>query len=469
MGDVSAPEPASDRTEVPEPAQIPARSMAAELAGRGVASAPGPVARALLSGTLSAAGNAAISRLVQRQPSDAGVPSAPATDAGTTPTAPAPLPATVPPRRNYVFLMGDEIHDAFYINARNFFVQHEPTAQLVTGLRTLAGIIDHVNAGGVPVLKLFIVSHANEEGNLGFSLNAADLAHDSATGDHKPRTTFAEVRDANAAGALPHANVNLIDDVTKIEIKGCNIGRSQIMLDQLDTAFGGHGEVVAPTHKQEYSTTGRGAHMVTDEAFIPYFIEEPGDQTLSAGDLDTRFRTKYPDVPAGRWPALLRTIRRHHEKETSFQWTGVNPPPDNEQEVIGRLHAAQQFSPRAGWTLTYTGRTIVGNDFRYVVRAERMTANGSEWQELTLTTPIPPDPATLIAQERANHGRPDAYIWSAEDTITGNNLTRRVVRERTEWTIPTRIHDATGVAHPSESNQTFYGHSTVTPAPAPTP
>ncbi|KDN16234.1 hypothetical protein [Amycolatopsis rifamycinica] len=374
--------------------------------------------------------------------------------------APAPLPASVPPRRNYVFLMGDEIRDAFYVNAKNFFAQHEPAAQLVTGKRTLAEIIAHVNAGGVPVLKLFIVSHANEEGNLGFSLDAADLAKDAAAGDHKPRTTFAEVRDANAAGSLPRADVALIDDFTKVEIKGCNIGRSQLMLDQLDAAFGAHAEVVAPTHKQEYSTSGRG----TDEAFLPYFIEEPGDWTLSAGDLGSRFRAKYPDVPATRWPGLLRAVRRHHEKETSFQWTGVNPPADDAQAVIGRLNAAQQFP---GWTLTYTDRTVVGTDFRYAVRAERMTAQGSEWRELTLTASIPPDPTALIARQRADNGRPDAYTWSTEDTITGTTLTRLVVRERTEWDISTRIRDAAGVAHPPESDRTFYGHSAVAPAPTP--
>lgn len=445
----------------PRPARAPARPEVLDCPQP--ASAPRPVAGALLAGTLSAAGNRAISRFLQREPVDAGAPAAPGTDAG----APVPLPATAPPRRNYVFLMGDEIHDAFYLNAKNFFAEHEPAAQLVTGKRTLAEIIEHVNAGGVPVLKLFVVSHANEEGNLGFSVDAADLARDHAADDHKPRSTFAEVRAANAAGTLPRADVRLIDDFTRIEIRGCNIGRSQLMLDQLDTAFGAHGEVVAPTHKQEYSTTGRGAGRVTAEAFLPYFVEEPGDRTLSDGDLGARFRAKYPDVPAPRWPALLRTVRRHHEKETAFRWTGPNPPADDAQAVIGRLNATRRFSPRAGWTLTYTGRTVVGPDFQYVVRAERMTAQGSEWQDLRLTTPVPPDPAELIARQRADHGRPDACTWSTVDTITGSTLTRLVVRERTEWDIPTRIRDAAGVAHPPESDRTFYGHSAVAPPPGP--
>jgi hypothetical protein len=45
-----------------------------------------------------------------------------------------------------------------------------------------------VNAGGKPVRTLFVVSHANEEGNLGFSLNSANLAKDASSGDQKLRT-----------------------------------------------------------------------------------------------------------------------------------------------------------------------------------------------------------------------------------------------------------------------------------------
>jgi hypothetical protein len=192
---------------------------------------PAAVARLLLSGLPPSVGNRAITQLVhvQGQHLDASVP--PATDAGAPPQPAAPLPATAPLRRNYVFLMGDEIRDTFYVNARHFFTQHEPAAQLVTGKRTLAEIIQHVNVGGVPVLKLIIVSHANEEGNLGFSLDAADLTRDTAAGGHRPRTTFAEVRDANRADTLPTANVALIDNFTKIDIKGCNVGRSQLILD----------------------------------------------------------------------------------------------------------------------------------------------------------------------------------------------------------------------------------------------
>jgi hypothetical protein len=381
-------------------------------------------------------------------------------------------PATVPPRKNYVFLMGDVKNDNFYKAANEFFKQHQKGAEMVTDKRTLAEVIQHVNAGGVPALTIFIVSHGNEQGNLGFSLDATDLQHDTSTGDKKPRAEFSEVRDANRAGTLPTADVKLIDDFTKVEIKGCNIGRSQLMLDELDTAFGGHAEVIAPTHKQEYSFHGGKQGVVAEEALEQYSIEEPGapGKDPTHAELEARFRAKYPAVPHDKWKGLMKKAKKDHVKRTMFTWRGVKPPDDTEKDVIARLDAASRFPKKEGWVLTYKGRTVVGDAFHYVLHAERIHADGStDFQDLTIDARIPPEPAVLEAQERGNSGRPDAYVWSVEDEIQGTTLIRRVFQERTEWTIDERITDAGGVAHPSESDPTFYGRSLVQPPPPPPP
>jgi hypothetical protein len=234
------------------------------------------------------------------------------------------------------------------------------------------------------------------------------------------------------------------------------------MLDQIDTAFGGHGEVVAPTHKQGYSTRGSGAKMTTSEAYLPYFIEQPGDQQTPAS-IDADFRAKYPAVPASQWPKLLKKVKRKHEKEESFAWTGSQPPADNEKAVLARFDRTQLPAGTA-WTLTYKGRSVVGAEYHYLVRAERVNADGStEWHESEIIAMVPPDDATLIAQAQADHGRPNAYNWAVEEKIAGNQLVRKVFRDRTEWSIDAEIYDATGVAHPAESDNTFFGHSTVTP------
>jgi hypothetical protein len=415
-------------------------------------------------------GNALVSALLAREPQPATA-TAPPAGGQQPPAAPAPPPpATVPPRKNYVFLMGDVKNDNFYKAADEFFKQHEKGAELVTGKRTLAEIIQHVNAGGVPVLKLFIVSHANEEGNLGFSLDPADLQRDTAGGDHKARTEYHELSDANKAQSLPTADVKLIDDFTKVEIKGCNIGRSQLMLDALDTAFGGHAEVIAPTHKQEYSVHGGKGGVVSEEALFQYSVEEPGAPTKdpSAVELQARFAAKYPNVPADKWKGLMKKVKKDHVKKASFTWRGVNPPKDEEKDVVARLDAAKRFPKAAGWVLTYNGRTVVGDHFHYELHAERVKRDGStEFNDLTIDALVPPEPSALEAQEKASSGRPDAYTWTVEDEISGTTLVRRVFKERTEWTIDEKIVDATGVAHPAETDPTFYGHSHVQPPPAP--
>ncbi len=158
---------------------------------------------------------------------------------GGTSTAPRAVPATVPPRKNYVFLMGDGKRDPFYNAANVYFTQNEKGTEILRDKRTLAEVITYVNAGTSPALKIIIVLHANEEGNLGFSLDAADLKKDTGGGDKKPRTELKELRDANASGSLPAADVAKIDASTQVDVRGCNVGRSKLMLDALDQALGG--------------------------------------------------------------------------------------------------------------------------------------------------------------------------------------------------------------------------------------
>ena len=390
---------------------------------------------------------------------------------GTPPTAPAPVPATVPPRKNYVFLMGDTKRDNFYIAADAFFAQHEKGAEIVKTKRTLAEVIAHVNAGTTPALKIIIVSHANEAGNLGFSLDAADLTKDAAVGDKKPRTEFKELRDANAAGTLPTADVAKIDASTKVDIKGCNIGRSTKMLNALDQAFGGAATVTAPTHKQEYSfhTAGKGKPIVTEEAMFQYSIEDPGHPAVGGADRALRFKTKYPDVPEKAWPSILKAAEEHHEKKAAFVWRSPNPPKDDADSVFARLGTAKLFPKSKGWVVTYKGRTVVDGKYQFDIQADQVTASGSRTESRSIQTPIPPDPDTLKAQQMADSGRPDAYLWTVEDKIDGDTLIRTVFRERTEWVVDRRVVDKAGVAHPATSDKTFYGQSTYTPPPPPTP
>lgn len=162
------------------------------------------------------------------------------------------LGTPLPPRRNYVFIMGQDrprSGNPFFAAALRYYRSHIPEATFVTNLRNLADVLSYVATNvHSPIGTLYIVSHANEDGTLAFALDSADP--DS-------RLTVGELRGAlhPAQGASQLAQVTAqIDIQTRIHIKGCDIGRTQEMVELLDEAFGGAGTVTAPTHEQEYGS-----------------------------------------------------------------------------------------------------------------------------------------------------------------------------------------------------------------------
>lgn len=157
------------------------------------------------------------------------------------------------PRKDFVFIMGKDAKgtgNPFYTLAERYFKAHLPTAQMETSTRNLADLLSWISTNVKdPIGNLYIVSHANEDGTLSFAVNSADK---------DARTSVPELRDAlhpAGGGASSFANVKKqIDSKTKIHIKGCDIGRTQEMVELLDEAFGGLGTVTAPTHEQVFGT-----------------------------------------------------------------------------------------------------------------------------------------------------------------------------------------------------------------------
>jgi hypothetical protein len=407
------------------------------------------------------AGNAAVSRWLLARDTPTTAPSPPASGSA------APNAAPPVPRVSYVFLMGDVKNDNFYLAAHEYFKHMVKGATVVTDKRTLADVISHVNGEGKPVDTLYIVSHANESGNLGFSVDAADLAKDTSGGDRKPRTEFNEVKEANASGSLPAADKKLIDAQTKIQIKGCNIGRSTLMLDALDEAFGGEASVTAPTHTQEYRFYGKkGGAVAYEENLDELFVEEAGVASKSAADLATAFKAKYPMVPEDQWKGLLKKVKKENRSKALWTHTQPNPPDNDAKSVFARLKIAEKFPKSAGWVPTYKGRTDIGGKWQYDVEVERVLKDGStEFKTMFITAQIPPTEADLLAQEKAKHGRPDAYTWRVKKTVTGNELKLEVIAEATEWVIEGTIKDASGPYHPAQTDKDWYRTSTFAPPP----
>jgi len=214
---------------------VETRSREPEERERRLAEPAGPVtsAEARVLALQRTAGNRATGRLLRQTPT--------ATRSGGSTSVPAAS------RRRLVFIMGHDTN-GFYALAERFWHVREPNATFITSARSLADIIDWMNANVTdPVGLIYIVSHANEDGTLSFGVDSSDQDHHMA---------YVELRDAlhppdGSASTLPRLRHNQADDAI-IHIKGCDIGRSPAMLDLLAEAFGGHVAVYAPTHEQVY-------------------------------------------------------------------------------------------------------------------------------------------------------------------------------------------------------------------------
>ena len=400
------------------------------------------------------AGNAALSRVLTARSR------ALARDPKAAPPAPPPKP-----RVSYVFLMG-ELSDPYYKAAREYFEAAFKGATMVIDKRTLADVIGHVNAAGKPVDTLYIVSHAGDTGFLQFSLDADDLKQDQLTGNQKPNATFGELKEANERGTLPKADTKLIDDQTKIKIKGCDIGRSERTLDELDEAFGGKASVTAPTHAQEFRPGGKGG--MPEEHLNRMFVEWPGDVKKNAAERAAAFKAKYPMVPAARWKGLLAQAKRDDKaNQTLFVHTQANPfGPKDEKGVLARVDAAKRWPASQGWVVKYAGRRVDGDDYRYEVRAQK---GGGDlgWHTEIFTIPVPPAEDKLIDDEKAKHGRPEAAKWSVKKAVKGDQLEMTVVAERTEWFITGTVQDEKGPIDPPETDTDWYRTSTFAPPATP--
>jgi hypothetical protein len=193
---------------------------------------------------------------------------------GGTPLAKPLNPPKNAPRPDLVFIMGqDPGKDGFYHAAERFYRAHVPGATLVTNLRTLADVLTFISKQPGLLGDVYLVSHAAEDGTLAFNLDAADPT---------PHLRVQELRAAlhPTTGASHLADVSAqIDEQTKIRIKGCDIGRTQEMVELIDEAFGGAGTVTAPTHEQDYG-------------------DDPKLADRARADFRAAIRAKHPEPPA---------------------------------------------------------------------------------------------------------------------------------------------------------------------------
>jgi len=211
-----------------------------------------------------------------------------------------PMPAV--PRKTFVFIMGKDAQgtsNPFYTIATQYFHAHVPAATFVDDQRSLADLLSWISSNvSAPIGDLYIVSHGNEDGTLAFGLNS------SSTGGHMSVVDLRNELHPQGGGSSTLASVSsVIDAQTRIHIKGCDIGRTQEMVELIDEAFGGAGTVTAPTHEQEYATDPTLGEQARHEAH---------DKQIGAF---TAGLPALPAKPAAIDPKLKGDARKQAKKE----------------------------------------------------------------------------------------------------------------------------------------------------------
>ncbi|MEZ4718288.1 MAG: DUF4157 domain-containing protein [Caldilineaceae bacterium] len=317
---------------------------------------------------------------------------------------------------------------SLYREAAKYFKAKFPEATLVNDAahRSLESVFTYIRGRAERVANLYIVSHANEDGTLSFKLRDGDRNND-------PHVQYGDLvralRDDAARFNLPKG---IIDDATKVYIKGCNIGRSSRMLDELDKAFGGAGKVIAPTHKQVFGskTEGKGAgrHVEHYEALSTYFIEYKGNRKIAPADQQAAFIEKYPELPEARWKKLVPNTKKGGATRQlvaipfSYDF-GVNV----KNAASKRTAQEQALAEAVAWGQENIARTDI---FEWRIQSTKPSANGwlvtavaektnyivdkilvaraSGWRrpKRTRSTSAPPPTATMPKRRAARAMRP---------------------------------------------------------------
>ena len=213
--------------------------------------------------------------------------------------AAASTAAPAAPRPDYVFIMGADAAksaNTFYKSAERYYRSHLPKATFVLTVRNLTDLLSYISTNvTVPVGNIYIVTHANEDGTVAFGLNAADK--DNQLGVVELRGALHPV--TGTASGMAKVTTQ-VDASTRIHIKGCDLGRTQEMVELLDEAFGGEGTVTAPTHEQvfgndptlEAAERARFRGAITAQHPMP----EPVDPSLKGAEKAQKTKDRNAEV-----------------------------------------------------------------------------------------------------------------------------------------------------------------------------
>lgn len=141
-----------------------------------------------------------------------------------------------------------------------------------------------------------------------------------------------------------------LDNESTIVIRGCALGNSQELLDEIRNLFGGHSTIYAPKYIQWYSYERRDGNVTAQEFFIEFFYfyvtgtREPDEATCIA-----RFQEEYPGIASDeQWRAMLRdrTYRKRYDPEALTMWIDYSERPERNHDFLEDLQGAWE---EEGW------------------------------------------------------------------------------------------------------------------------
>ena len=224
----------------------------------------------------------------------------------TTPQPSSPVTTTPQPvKDDFLFIMGKDEKNKppFFALAKRFYEGKYPNAKVRNDIFNLEDVLSYVNKNTTNLIgKITIVAHGNMDGTLQIRLNSTDTTTDG--------VRVNELRDALDPASNSSLLTNIpkkVDSDTRIEIKGCNIGRNQAMVELIDQAFGGFGEVNAPTHEQRYRQINKTTPV--REALSGPLFHKPGTNEFKRDELKPQVAKLYPHLSEGRRRILVEDSR----------------------------------------------------------------------------------------------------------------------------------------------------------------
>ncbi|GAA4369808.1 hypothetical protein [Agromyces bauzanensis] len=413
------------------------------------------------------AGNASVARLVDRsllrlQRDDAGA---------AQPTA-APSPPK--PRHTWVFIMGADppgSKNPFFTHAETFYqARYGSVANAhIVSVTTLEAVLSTVTADGNPIDLLLIVSHGHPDGRLMFDLGVTPDAPPHTrlpmSKTNGTPTQYDTTKDAAEQGKLTTVPAEVIDDQTKIVIKGCNIGRSTRMVGVLKDVFGGRAAVTGSTHAQEF---GGGREHLAE-----YYVEKPGTQSLTRKALAAEFKTKYsahvPNMDAKAWTRVAATASKSLDAVPFEAYRGsIAEATDADFKLVFATQLAELAQTEGATSITFIKRVRNGADFDYTFGYKKLVDGSAQAVESVISIEAPPDDAAAIQAARDASGRPASFDFSVRRSKDGLDTVVTVTATRTEWKLVHQvIKDGSGTPIPPPPDTDVFWYTTVTPPPAP--